>query len=221
MNDQRKVIFEQRKEILKSNNVTEIINSFTEDLIKKFLDEKIIYTRENQIEAFKTKIKPIMGRSFKNEEFTGLAELSDTNFKEMIKKKFNEYRNKRNELLEKSANLELEKRIFLQTIDFLWRSHLQYLEHLRQVVGLRGYAQKDPLQEFKREAFKLFEDLLNKIKIDFITFLNNIEVVPHEKKEVPLVPKSNFISKKNDKVPRNAPCTCGSGKKYKHCCGRL
>ena len=71
----------------------------------------------------------------------------------------------------------LEKRIFLQTVDFLWKSHLQYLEHLRQVVGLRGYAQKDPLEEFRREAFKLFEELLNKIKIDFITFLNNLEIV--------------------------------------------
>ena len=77
-------------------------------------------------------------------------------------------------------NIKIEKRIFLQTVDFLWRSHLQYLEHLRQVVGLRGYAQKDPLEEFKREAFKLFESLLNKIKIDFITFLNNLEIVSQE-----------------------------------------
>ena len=66
----------------------------------------------------------------------------------------------------------------MQTVDFLWRAHLQYLDHLRQVVALRGYAQKDPLDEFKREAFKLFEDLLYKIKIDFITFLNNLEIVP-------------------------------------------
>ena len=72
--------------------------------------------------------------------------------------------------------MELEKRIFLQTIDYLWRSHLQYLEHLRQVVGLRGYAQKDPLEEFKKEAFKLFENLLYKIKTDFITFLNHLEL---------------------------------------------
>ena len=90
----------------------------------------------------------------------------------------------------------MKKKIFLQTIDFLWRSHLQYLEHLRQVVGLRGYAQKDPLQEFKREAFKLFEDLLNKIKTDFITFLNNIEVVPHEER---IIKKSN-INNKSSKI---------------------
>ena len=88
-----------------------------------------------------------------------------------------EFRNKRIVAITDSTNIELEKRVFLQTIDFLWRSHLQYLEHLRQIVGLRGYAQKDPLEEFKREAFKLFESLLNRIKIDFITFLNNLEIV--------------------------------------------
>ena len=94
------------------------------------------------------------------------------------------------------------------------------MEHLRQVVGLRGYAQKDPLDEFKREAFKLFEDLLNKIKIDFITFLNNLEVVPHEK-EQKNISQSNFIPKKVKKVPRNSPCPCGSGKKYKKCCALM
>ena len=75
--------------------------------------------------------------------------------------------------IQEATNLELEKRIFLQTVDFLWRSHLQHLEHLRQVVGLRGYAQKDPLQEFKREAFKLFEGLLNLISFISSLFVNN------------------------------------------------
>ena len=228
MNDQRKVIFEQRKEILKSNDVSEIINSFTEDLIKNFSDEKIIYARENQLEAFKTKIKPIVGRSLKHEEFTNITILKDDEFKKIIKKKFDEFRSKRSKSLTESANLELEKRIFLQTIDFLWRSHLQYLEHLRQVVGLRGYAQKDPLQEFKKEAFKLFEDLLNKIKTDFITFLNNIEVVPHKEqtsknlnnKSLKNNPKCLLTIKKNEKISRNERCPA-TDKKFKHCCGAL
>ena len=122
----------------------------------------------------------------------------------------------------------MKKKIFLQTIDFLWRSHLQYLEHLRQVVGLRGYAQKDPLQEFKKEAFKLFEDLLNKIKIDFITFLNNIEVVPHKEqtsknlnnKSLKNDPKCLLTIKKNEKISRNERCPA-TDKKFKHCCGAL
>ena len=221
MNDQRQVIFEQRKEVIKSKNVNEIIDSFLEGLTNNFLQEKITYERENQIETFKTKIKPILGRSFNNEDFLNLMNLKDQNFIKEVKNKFNEFRNKRNKVLSESANLELEKRVFLQTIDFLWRSHLQYLENLRQVVGLRGYAQKDPLDEFKRDAFKLFEELLNKIKIDFITFLNNLEVVPQQEENEK---KTNHVKKQKAperKMKRNEPCFCGSEKKYKHCHGAL
>ena len=86
---------------------------------------------------------------------------------ELLSKKiiesFDKKRKERIDALGKDQNAEIEKRIFLQILDFLWRSHLQYLEHLRAVIGLRGYAQKDPLEEFKRESFKLFEDLLYKI----------------------------------------------------------
>ena len=229
MNDQRKVIFDQRKEVLKSKNINEIINSFLDDLINNFIEERTIYLRENQNEAFKTKIKPILGRLLTDKEFINITKLKNEEFKNMIKKKFNEFRNKRNETITANSNLELEKRVFLQTIDFLWRSHLQYLEHLRQVVGLRGYAQKDPLEEFKREAFKLFEDLLNKIKTDFITFLNNLEIVTREEQEIMKPskqvgltdnPKCLLQMKKNEKISRNEKCLA-TGKKYKHCCGAL
>lgn len=231
MNDQRKVIFEQRKEIIKSNNVNEIIDSFLETIIKNFSNEKIIYERENQLDAFKTKIKPILGKSLKEEEFENIIKLKNKNFEITVKEKFDEFRKKRSKMLSETSNLELEKRIFLQTVDFLWRSHLQYLDHLRQVVGLRGYAQKDPLEEFKREAFKLFESLLNKIKIDFITFLNNMEVIPREEREAKNLnitnnkifknnPKCLLVIKKNEKISRNEKCFA-TGKKYKHCCGAL
>ena len=229
MNDQRQVIFEQRKEILKSKNVSKIINSFIEDLCKDFLRDKKIYEKENQLDVFKTKIKPIIGRSFKYDEFAKITSLKNEDFENDIKKKFDELRKKRIELITEETNREFEKRIFLQTVDFLWRSHLQYLEHLRQVVGLRGYAQKDPLDEFKREAFKLFEELLSKIKTDFITFLNNLEVVPREEtvnkklndtNALKSNPKCLLVVKKNTKIPRNEKCPA-TGKKYKHCCGAL
>ena len=230
MNDQRKVIFEQRKKILKSNNIIEVINSFLEDLIKDFLNDKEIYVKENQLDAFKVKIKPILGKSFKNSDFINITNLKNKEFENIVLKRFNEFRNKRIKAVQEATNLEFEKRIFLQTIDFLWRSHLQYLEHLRQAVGLRGYAQKDPLEEFKREAFKLFEGLLNKIKTDFITFLNNVEVVDQNetsvkntttlKKESENNPKCLLVIKKNDKISRNEKCPA-TGKKYKHCCGAL
>jgi len=92
MNNQRKVIFEQRKEILKSNNVNEIINSFLGDLCKNLLDEKEIYERENKLNSFKSKIKPILGRSFKDEELENIKNLKSKEFEEIIKKKFNEFR---------------------------------------------------------------------------------------------------------------------------------
>ena len=229
-NDQRKVIFEQRKEILKSDNITEIINSFLEDVIKNFSNEKKIYERENQIDSFKAKIRPILGRSFKEEEIANTIKLKNDEFESVIKKRFFEFRDKRVKTITEATNIDLEKRIFIQTIDFLWRSHLQYLEHLRQAVSLRGYAAKDPLQEFKREAFTLFESLLNKIKIDLIKFLNNLEIVNPEdvkfKKSDTLKdglennPKCLLVIKKNEKISRNEKCPA-TGKKYKHCCGAL
>jgi len=229
MNDQRKVIFEQRKKILKSKNINDIVNSFLEDLINNFSNDKTIYERENQIDSFKLRIKPIMGRTIKDEEFANIIQLNNREFETVIKKRFDDFRNKRINSITDSTNIKVEKRIFLQTVDFLWRSHLQYLEHLRQVVGLRGYAQKDPLEEFKREAFKLFEGLLNKIKVDFITFLNNLEIVTDQelvteksKKEKKLSndPKCLLVIKKNEKFSRNEKCPA-TGKKYKHCCGSL
>ena len=230
MNDQRKVIFEQRKEILKSNNINEIIYSFLDDLVKSFLNDKKIYERENQLNKLKIKIKPIIGKSLKETEFVDIFNKKDEEFESIIKKRFNEIRDKRKKALTEASNLELEKRIFLQTVDFLWRSHLQYLEHLRSVIGLRSYAQKDPLEEFKRESFKLFEELLYKIKTDFITFLNNLEVVERsevEKKETNINnknfkndPNCLLVLKKNQKISRNEKCLA-SGKKFKHCCGAL
>jgi len=123
---------------------------------------------------------------------------------------------------------EIEKTIFLQTIDLNWKSHIQYLEHLRQVIGLRSYGQRDPLIEYKKEAFNLFENLLNKLKIDYITILINLTVVQKERNSSPKNeninisnnPKCLLFQKKGKKIPRNEKCEA-TGKKYKQCCGAL
>ena len=95
---------------------------------------------------------------------------------------------------------------------------MQYLEQLRQVIGLRSYGQKDPLSEFKKEAFVLFENLLHKIKVDVIKFLLNLNVVIKDQKEeeAKITPPTQV-----KKIGRNDKCLCGSGKKYKHCCGSI
>ena len=116
-------------------------------------------------------------------------------------------------------NNDIEKRIFLQIIDFSWQSHLQYLEQLRQVIGLRSYGQKDPLSEFKKEAFALFEGLLEKIKTDVIKFLINLNIVIKEDNKEEQSAK--LVNSNNKKIGRNDKCPCGSGKKFKHCHGNI
>ena len=139
-------------------------------------------------------------------------------FEKEIKNKFFNKRSDREKVLGKDQALELEKRILLQLIDQNWKSHIQYLEQLRGVVGLRSYGQRDPLVEYKKEAYSLFESLLFKLKSDLITVLLNLEVV--EENQEPVNNNSNNdISFK--KIGRNEPCPCNSGKKYKHCHGSL
>ena len=124
-------------------------------------------------------------------------------------------------MLDEEKAKEIEKRIFLQCIDLNWKSHIQYLEQLRQVVGLRSYGQRDPLVEYKKEAFDLFENLLNKLKLDYITILMNLKVVQKEKEETEIkIPKID-PKYNGKKMSRNEPCFCGSKKKFKHCCGGL
>jgi len=233
MNDQRQVIFSQRKETLKSQDVTNIINSFLNDICSDFANEKTILERNNKINILPPKLKPVLGRTTTNEEIEKMINLKNDEFETFIKTKFEDKRKERVKIISNSANNELEKRVFIQTLDFLWRAHLQYLEQLRQVIGLRSYGQKDPLDEFKKEAFKLFEGLLYKIKTDVITFLNNLAVVDNpesyefnkykkpDSKKLENKPKNCLlIIKKNIKISRNEKCEA-TGKKFKHCCGAL
>jgi len=131
-----------------------------------------------------------------------------------------EKKNEQIKLIGSDQYNDLSKKIFLQILDFSWRSHLQYLEQLRQVIGLRSYGQKDPLSEFKNEAFSLFQNLLLKIKVDVIKFLLNMNLVISNESNDQNV-KQESIKKDTKKVGRNDKCPCGSGKKYKHCCGSV
>ena len=121
------------------------------------------------------------------------------NLTKKIKELYSNKKKSRVEILSEDQNNSLEKKIFLQIIDFSWRSHLQYLEQLRQVIGLRQYGQKDPLSEFKKEAFVLFEGLLIKIKNDLIKFLLNLNIVVSDKDEKKEEKEKNVERKLNKK----------------------
>jgi preprotein translocase subunit SecA len=168
-----------------------------------------------------------MGKTLKDEQFIELISLKDNDFKKRIKDQFNNSRQERTKVLGENQSKEIEKRILLQSIDMNWKSHIQYLEQLRQVVGLRSYGQRDPLVEYKKEAFDLFSSLLEKLKLDYITVLMNLKVIeqisPENKnKETEILnnPKCLLILKKDQKISRNDRCEA-TGKKFKQCCGAL
>jgi len=221
LNDQRKVIFGQRNNIISSENVFEYTNNFLDEVIIKLKElKKSNLTKDNKSEQT-IQIKSILGKSFEDNEINSVLDLNDQIFEKKIKDKFNFKRLEREKILGKEQALGLEKRILLQLIDQNWKSHIQYLEQLRGVIGLRSYGNRDPLIEYKKEAFSLFEGLLSKLKTDLITILMNLTIVEkatEEKESKPVKIDPKYIGKK---MSRNEPCFCGSGKKYKRCCGAL
>ncbi len=220
MNDQRQVIFSQRLKVLKEDSISLIIEDFFEELMQKFGIINDNFKKSND-EKYITEIKNITGNSLNDEQLKNLMYSTKEEFLNKLKDLFAKKKNSRIEILGVDQNKILEKKIFLQIIDFSWRSHLQYLEQLRQVIGLRQYGQKDPLSEFKKEAFVLFESLLEKIKNDLIKLLFNLNIVvsPNENKDDNKDADRGEMNVK--KTGRNEKCPCGSGKKFKHCHGNI
>ena len=221
LSDQRQVIFSERTKVMDNKEIFSYSDSFLNEIINYLLNNKKEYLINPKGNEFKRKLISIFGKSFNEQEIEELIKLNDKDFPLKITNKFNEIRSERVKLLGEQQAQEIEKRIFLQTIDLSWKSHIQYLEQLRQVIGLRSYGQRDPLIEYKKEAFNLFESLLEKLKTDLVTILINLRIVqkPIENLEKTKEAKIPFTSLK--KMKRNEPCFCGSGKKYKYCCGAL
>ena len=221
LNDQRHVVFSQRKNAMNSKNIFEYSDEFLKEISQDIVKLKIQKLSNPKSNEFSNRLRQIVGKSFEENEFKELISSSDNEIKEKILNKFKESRNDRINLLGEDHAKEIEKRIFLQSIDLNWKSHIQYLEQLRQVIGLRSYGQRDPLIEYKKEAFELFSNLLEKLKLDFVTILMNLKVVTEQAPEQENKTSMLDQIKKGKKIGRNEPCYCGSGKKFKHCCGAL
>jgi preprotein translocase subunit SecA len=221
MNDQRQVIFSQRLRILKENNINNLLKDFFDEILLNLNIVRTNFQKSGDEKNYLTEIKNITGNVISDDKILKFGSLSEIEFNKNIQNLYSDKKNSRIKILGESQNNSLEKKIFLQIIDFSWRSHLQYLEQLRQVIGLRQYGQKDPLSEFKKEAFVLFEGLLLKIKNDLIKFLLNLNIVV-SKEEISEA-KEEQIQNDNSqkKIGRNEKCPCGSGKKFKHCHGNI
>ena len=222
LNDQRHVIFGQRNNVINDKDSNKYADGFLNEIINELKSLKSKHLAKPNSSEFSSQLKSLLGKSFDENEMEKLINSKDNEFKDLINKKFIDKREERNKIIGEYQASEIEKRIFLQLIDQNWKMHIQYLEQLRQVIGLRSYGQRDPLVEYKKEAFTLFENLLKKLKSDLITILLNLKIVDNAQEE-------NFDNKRNEKfkelskkkVGRNEPCPCNSGKKYKHCHGSL
>tara|TARA_Y100000590_G_scaffold374675_1_gene439168 strand:- start:24 stop:2594 length:2571 start_codon:yes stop_codon:yes gene_type:complete len=230
LNDQRHVIFSQRNEVIQSDKIFEYGENFLNELIDRMIKNKEISKNYSKNDESIKKYKLLFGKVLETDNLDDLLSKEDKEIKNILNKKFIEKRKNRINYLGELQAKELEKRIFLQSIDLNWKSHIQYLEQLRQVIGLRSYGQRDPLVEYKKEAFDLFENLLERLKFDLTSILLNLVVVEKTEnneenlKKVEEKKISNqkclLIVKKDQKISRNDRCEA-TGKKFKHCCGAL
>jgi len=260
LNDQRKVVFEQRREIMRADDVSDQIADFreqvVEDLVARHIPEKA-YAEQWDAAGLHDEVFKIFGVELPVIDWTKEEGIADEEVRDRILTAVNKRAAERAANVGSDIMRYVEKTILLQTLDHDWREHIVNLDHLRQYVGLRGYGQRDPLNEYKSEAFELFEALLAKMRSDVVRQLMhlqiNVEAPPPLETNEPRIMQAHHINpltgedevfqggeaadvrvtrmrdvpvNPNDpstwgKVQRNAPCPCGSGRKFKHCHGAL
>jgi preprotein translocase subunit SecA len=255
-NDQRKVIFDQRVDLMNSDDVAETVSDmrhvFVEDLVAKHVPEHV-YAEQWDVAGLKDELRRVLDLDLPVDEWAREEGIADEEILSRIETRVDEHMAAKVAQWGPDVMRYVEKTILLQTLDHLWREHLVMLDHLRQVIGLRGYGQRDPLQEYKSEAFALFEGLIAHMREAVTAQLMRVEIVPPEEEQpvlpameahkfdpntgedemafanVSLAPAVNADKASRNpadpstwgKVGRNEDCPCGSGKKYKHCHGRL
>src|SRR5712691_5886276 len=251
-NDQRKVIFEQRVDLMKDESVAETVadmrRAFVEDVVTKHVPEHA-YAEQWDVSGLKEELKRVLDIDLPVDEWAKEEGIADEELLSRIEQRVDEHMAAKVAQWGPDVMRYVEKTILLQTLDHLWREHLVMLDHLRQVIGLRGYGQRDPLQEYKTEAFNLFQEMSAHLREAVTAQLMRVEIVPPEDQQPPLpqmeahkfdpttgedelafanaslVPAANADrDPKNPaswgKIGRNEDCPCGSGKKYKHCHGK-
>jgi preprotein translocase subunit SecA len=247
MNDQRKVVFEQRRDFMSQESVVETINEMRADITDGLIDRNIpkdAYPEQWKTDELKAQVRHVLNLDVPVDEWAKEEGIADEEMRERLHKIADEAYAKRREYNTPDVMTQVEKQVLLQSLDHLWREHIVTLDHLRQVVGWRGYAQRDPLNEYKAEAFDLFDRMIGDLREQVTGQLMRVEVVfePEELTPPAMMTASHinpltgedemaaYVDPENrnpqdpetwGKVGRNDPCPCGSGKKYKHCHGQL
>ena len=248
-NDQRRAIYTQRNELLDVSDVSETINSIREDVFKVTIDAYIPPQSLEEmwdIPGLQERLKNDFDLDMPIAEWLDKEpELHEETLRERILAHSIEVYQRKEEVVGAEMMRHFEKGVMLQTLDSLWKEHLAAMDYLRQGIHLRGYAQKDPKQEYKRESFSMFAAMLESLKYEVVSTLSKVQVrMPEEveameqqrREEAERLAQMQQLSHQDDdsaaaaalaaqtgdrKVGRNDPCPCGSGKKYKQCHGRL
>ncbi|CDH24688.1 preprotein translocase subunit SecA [Xenorhabdus bovienii] len=250
-NDQRRAIYAQRNDLLDVSDVSETIGSIREDVFKVTIDAYIPPQSLEEmwdIEGLHERLVNDFDLDMPIKEWLDKEpELHEETLRERILEKAIEVYKQKEEIVSTEMMRNFEKGIMLQTLDTLWKEHLAAMDYLRQGIHLRGYAQKDPKQEYKRESFTMFANMLESLKYEVISTLSKVQVrIPEEvealehqrREEAERLAKKQHLSHEVEqgalmseteaqmasgarKVGRNDPCPCGSGKKFKHCHGSL
>jgi preprotein translocase subunit SecA len=228
MNDQRQVVFEQRREIMSSDNVLETVIDMRHEVISDIVYKSIpegSYSDKWDHKTLNSDALKLLGIEINSEKWFKEDGIAEDEISQKLKNISDDYMISRANNIGEKVFRTAEKSLLLQVLDQQWKEHLQALEQLRQSIGLRAYGQKDPLNEYKREAFILFEQMLQNLRTVITSVLSHLEVKEEKDQNVDTTNNGNYIksnTKNTDwgKVPRNAKCPCGSGKKYKHCCGK-
>ncbi|WP_316862836.1 preprotein translocase subunit SecA [uncultured Cohaesibacter sp.] len=245
MNDQRKVIFDQRVDLMKDDNVAETVadmrHEVIEDIVAKHIPERA-YAEQWDVDGLEKEVQEILNLDVPVKDWAKEEGIADEQIIERLKRTADETAAAKTANFTPDLMRQVEKSVLLQILDHLWREHLVALDHLRNVIGYRGYGQRDPLQEYKTESFELFQAMMDNMRRGVTQQLAYVQLRqeepnPFEQQQMPemheqhLDPATgeNAVGEQSQgtpaapfgKVSRNAPCPCGSGKKYKHCHGKL
>ena len=225
MNDQRSVIFSQRKEIMRADDVQETVTEMRHEAAAQIVERAIpdgSYHDQWLPDQLASDAQRVLGIEVPAKDWFSEDGVAETEIEERLVDSADRYMAEKAVRLGPDVMRMAEKSLLLQVLDQQWKEHLLRLDQLRQGISLRAYAQKDPLNEYKREAFMMFEQLLAGLRETTTMVLAHVELRPPESEEAaPAASAPKTTPTSNRKISRNEPCPCGSGRKYKHCHGKL
>ena len=245
MNDQRKAIYDQRRDVMISDDLTDTLTDMriqvVEDMVEAHIPHRA-YPQDWDADGMSIETTRIFGRDFDLKEWVKEEGIDSTGFEDRLIDEADRFMARRAADIGPDIMRQVERSLLLQAIDRYWKEHLAQLDHLRQVIQLRAYGQRDPLNEYKTEAFAMFESMLEETRDNVVMLLSHVEIQPTEPvPELENPDQSVFNTThidantgENDagrinpndpkswgNISRNTPCPCGSGKKYKHCHGKV